>query len=162
MTKLCLILLMFTGFSCTKKIEPKFGVNERLKEKAILARTYCEKNNMDIDLCILVDMKIHSGKKRFFLWDFKGDSILKSGMCSNGSCSNLEKYTTTKVEFSNVPNSHCSSLGKYKLGKRGYSTFGINVNYKLYQINFIKRYILCIFKVWEKYLKSRLKRVYQR
>ena len=152
MPKLCLILLIFLVLACNTKAELKEETVHRLKTKAILAKAYCAKNNMNVDLCILVDMKIPSGKKRFFLWDLKGDSILKSGMCSNGSCGNLASYDANKSpQFSNIPESHCSSLGKYKIGKRGYSTFGININYKLHGLektndNAYKRYI--VFHSW--------------
>lgn len=105
----------------------------RLKEKAVLAKSYCIENNLNSEACVLIDMKIPSGKKRFFLWDFKGDSVLKSGVCSHGSCGNLDNYDSKNApQFSNIPESHCSSLGKYKIGKRGYSSFGININYKLH------------------------------
>jgi len=128
-------------------------INMRLADKAILAKEFVIANNMNKDLCILVDMGIHSGKKRLFLWDLKGDSVLKSGVCSHGCCDNGWSDDETKLEpkFSNVPESHCSSLGKYKLGKRGYSNFGIHINYKLHGLektnnNAYKRYI--VFHSW--------------
>ncbi len=37
-----------------------------------------------------------------------------------------------KPVFSNTDNSHCTSLGKYKIGARGYSQWGIRVNYLLH------------------------------
>ena len=126
MKKLSTILLLLISFTASSS-SPDVKTMERLKDKAKLAKAYCIKNNMDLEVCILVDMQIHSGKKRLFLWDFKGDSILKSGVCSHGTCNE-----TTPSNFSNVPNSHCSSLGKYKLGKRVYSTFGVNYSYKLH------------------------------
>jgi hypothetical protein len=43
---------------------------------------------------------------------------------------NPDKYS--KVKFSNTDNSHCTSAGKYKIGKRDYSTWGINVKYWLH------------------------------
>lgn len=128
-------------------------VTDRLKEKAYQAKSYCTKNNLNQDICILVDMQIHSGKKRLFLWDFKGDSILMAGVCSHGACNSgwSQDQTKSNPQFSNVPDSHCSSLGKYKLGKRGYSSFGIHVNYKLYGLeatnsNAYKRII--VFHSW--------------
>ncbi len=151
MYKLSLIALLVLVVGCTTKAEVK--TNNRLKSRAKLAKIYCEENNMNLDVCILIDMQIHSGKKRFFLWDLKGDSILKSGMCSNGTCDNLPGDESGVVpQFSNTPESHCSSLGKYKLGKRGYSTFGIHINYKLHGLektnnNAYNRYI--VFHSWE-------------
>ncbi len=145
-------MLVFVLVSCDSKAEIK--TNDRLRNKAQQAKTYCKQNNMNLDLCILVDMEIHSGKKRLFLWDFKGDSILKSGVCSHGCCDNGWSIDATKSnpKFSNVPESHCSSLGKYKLGKRGYSNFGIHINYKLHGLektnsNAYKRYI--VFHSWD-------------
>jgi hypothetical protein len=146
-----MMVLLFSFGACNAKVEVK-TIN-RLKAKAKEAKTYCEKNNLNLDMCILVDMQIHSGKKRFFLWDFKGDSILKSGMCSHGTCDNLANFDINKTsQFSNTQESHCSSLGKYKLGKRGYSSFGVHINYKLYGLektnsNAYKRYI--VFHSWE-------------
>ena len=44
---------------------------------------------------------------------------------------NSHERLKTKPEFSNVPDSHCSSLGKYLVAERGWSGWGIHVNYKL-------------------------------
>lgn len=151
MYKFTLIIMLFFCVGCSAKVTN--NTNKRLKEKAKLAKVYCEENNMNLELCILVDMQIHSGKKRFFLWDLKGDSIVVSAMCTHGSCGGGfdEDETISDSEFSNVPESHCSSLGKYKLGKRGYSSFGIHVNYKLHGLektnsNAYNRYI--VFHSW--------------
>ena len=43
-----------------------------------------------------------------------------------------EETTKLSPVFSNVSESHCSSLGKYRIGKRGWSNWGIHVNYKLH------------------------------
>ena len=149
-----MLLLVLSILACSSKPNVEVNNIERIKEKAKLAKAYCVEKNMSLDMCILVDMQIHSGKKRMFLWDFKGDSILKPGMCSHGCCSGGWDVddTKSKPEFSNVPESHCSSLGKYKLGRRGYSNFGIHINYKLHGLektnsNAYKRYI--VFHSWD-------------
>ena len=41
------------------------------------ALSFCKKNNLDTKYCILIDMSIHSGKKRLFVVDHKNDTILK-------------------------------------------------------------------------------------
>ncbi|MDG1476098.1 MAG: murein L,D-transpeptidase catalytic domain family protein [Vicingaceae bacterium] len=127
-----LILVLFIGMSNTSKSQPDEKTIVRLQAKAVRAKSYCKKNFLSTRFCVLIDMKIHSGKKRFFLWDLKGDSVLKSGMCSHGICDNLDNNEGHATKFSNVPESHCSSLGKYRIGKRGWSSFGIHVNYKLH------------------------------
>ena len=118
--------IMFT----TNVVEP----DPKLKLKTGEALLYCKENQLNTDYCILIDMGIHSGKNRLFIYDFTQDSIVSSGLCSHGCC-DLQwgmDFSKTNPTFSNVPDSHCSSLGKYKIGKRGYSMWGINVNYKLH------------------------------
>jgi hypothetical protein len=127
---------------------------DRIKQKSVEAKTFCKANNYNTDFCILIDLSVHSGKKRAFLWDFKNDTIVASALCAHGCGANPWSGTTTKEKayLSNVPDSHCSSIGKYKIGKRGYSYWGINVNYLLYGLestnsNALKREI--VLHSWE-------------
>jgi len=105
-----------------------------LEKKAKEAYEYCSKENLNTNYCILVNMNIHSGKNRLYVWDFTTNSIVKTGLCSHGCCDSAwgEDETKQDPQFSNIHESHCSSLGKYKIGKRGYSNWGIHVNYKLH------------------------------
>lgn len=102
--------------------------------KIQVAKKYCAANNLDTSYCILIDMNIHSGKERLYVYDFRSDSIIHSGLVSHGCGSHpwSEDYSKTNPTFSNVPESHQSSIGKYRIGKRGWSNWGINVNYKLH------------------------------
>lgn len=102
---------------------------QRLREKAQAAKAYCSKNGYNTNYCFLVDFSLHSGKRRFFVWDMKGDSIKYASLCAHGYGKNS---TVSKPVFSNVEGSYCSSLGKYKVGIRSYSKWGINVHYKLH------------------------------
>ncbi len=110
------------------------GLLLKTKVKSREAFKFCAENNFNTDFCILIDMSVHSGKNRLFVYDFKGDSIRSEGLCSHGCCDKIWGSDQTKedVIFSNVSESHCSSIGKYKVGDRGYSSWGINVNYKLH------------------------------
>ncbi|MFD0962986.1 murein L,D-transpeptidase catalytic domain-containing protein [Pseudofulvibacter geojedonensis] len=128
------ILLQKKNDSIKKVLAELLLVKKRTQTKALEALAYAKKNNFNTHYTILVDMSIHSGKKRLFVWDFKEQKIIKQGLCSHGCCSEPwgADYTKEKPVFSNTPDSHCSSLGKYKIGKRGYSNWGINVNYKLH------------------------------
>lgn len=116
----------------------------RLKLKADSARNYCRQHGLNTRYCFLVDFSIHSGRKRFFVWDFKGDSIKYASLCAHGYGKNS---TTTKPVYSNVEGSSCSSLGQYKVGIRAHSKWGINVHYKLHGLestnnNAYKRYVV--------------------
>jgi len=99
-------------------------------------------------------MSVHSGKDRFFLWDFKQKTSIDKGLCSHGCCKKPwgEDHSKCEPIFSNISESHCSSLGKYKIGERGVSQWGINVKYLLHGLetsnkNALKRFI--VFHSWE-------------
>ena len=125
------ILIATFIFSCSSEKHPS---STNLMSKAAEALKYCKVNNLNTELCILIDMRVHSGKNRLHIYDFKTDSILSSGLCSHGCGNNSWAKDETKDApiFSNIPDSHLASIGKYKIGNRGYSNWGINVNYKLH------------------------------
>jgi hypothetical protein len=116
---------------CTAGEFPVYSVNDQQKAAA---KEYCIKNGLDTNHCILIDMSIHSGKNRLFLVNFHATENVLSGICSHGSCngSSGPGYSKKGVVFSNKHGSYCSSIGKYKIGKRSYSNFGINIHYKLH------------------------------
>ncbi|MFM7023824.1 MAG: murein L,D-transpeptidase catalytic domain-containing protein [Flavobacteriales bacterium] len=127
--------LILFSYMCTPsslKDEKVSKINTKTQAKEALA--FCKKNGMDTTFCILIDMSIHSGKKRMFIWDFKKDSLETAALCAHGSGSKpwSHDYSKENPEFSNVPDSHCSSLGKYKIGIRSYSSWGIKIHYKLH------------------------------
>jgi hypothetical protein len=149
------ILLLF--FATSIASWKSFETNKqqlRFKQKLSEAASYCQTNKFNTDFCILIDLSLHSGKNRVFLCDLKKDTIISSALCAHGCGSNPWGETTTKEKpiFSNTPDSHCSSLGKFKIGKRGYSNWGINVNYLLHGLessnsNALKREI--VLHSWE-------------
>lgn len=97
------------------------------------AQEYCKKNNLNQKTFFLIDLGVHSGLKRFFVYDFKKDKILKSYMVSHGCGDNRWGATSTKESalISNEFDSHCSSIGKFVVLDRGVSQWGIKVNYIL-------------------------------
>ncbi len=134
------LLFLFLGLLCiwgiTYFTHSSFKVgdaqHQRLKLRADSVKAYCQKNGYNSQYCFLVDFSIHSGKRRFFVWDLKGDSIRFSSLCAHGYGKNS---TTSKPVFSNVEGSYCSSLGRYKVGIRSYSKWGIHVHYKLHGLD---------------------------
>ncbi|MFV0330574.1 MAG: murein L,D-transpeptidase catalytic domain-containing protein [Dysgonomonas sp.] len=117
-----------------KKTEEQKLVEEnlafkRLKAKADSAKMFCKQKDYNMQYCILIDFSIHSGKNRFFVWDFAKDTIRHESLCCHGYG---KESTQSKPVFSNVEGSYCSSLGKYKMGVRSYSSWGINAHYKMH------------------------------
>ncbi len=107
---------------------------ERTKTKATNALTFCKEHKYNTQFCILVDMSLHSGLNRMIVWDFAKDTIEYACPVSHGCCGNPWGFTLSKnaAQFSNKDGSHCSALGKYKIGSRGYSNWGIHVNYLMH------------------------------
>ncbi len=102
---------------------------DRLQSMADSALIYCKAKGMNTEYCVMVDMSVHSGRKRLWVWDFSKNEPLLSSLCCHGSGLGS---TTTQPVFSNTPGSYCTSLGKYRIGIRSWSQWGINVHYKLH------------------------------
>lgn len=84
-------------------------------------QTYTSKQKMNTRICFLLDLTIHNGKKRFFVYDIQKDSILHAGLVTHGDC--RERYLS-EVRYSNQPGSQCSSAGRYKVGVEYKGIFG--------------------------------------
>lgn len=90
------------------------SVPRDLDKAAEEALKYCKKNGYSTDYCLLVDYGRHSGRVRFFIWDFnKGKPVMKC-LCANGYG---QESTARNPVFSNEIGSFCSSLGHYKVGR---------------------------------------------
>lgn len=134
-----------------QRIEPDVS---KIKAKAEEALQFCVSKKFSTEFCILIDMSIHSGIKRFFVWDFKTKSVVRKYLVGHGCGSNPWSLDSSKdhPQFSNEDGSHLSSLGKYKLEGRGHSDWGINVKYLMHGLeetnsNALKRYI--VFHSWD-------------
>jgi hypothetical protein len=147
---LCVVIILFL-FSCNKK-ENKVNVSKSEYTEVVVskeklskikdvnytayykeAKEYCKKNNLNQNKFILIDLGIHSGIKRFFIYDFNKNEVLNSFMVSHGCGNNKWGGTSSKGNplISNELDSHCSSTGKFVILDRGVSQWGIKVNYIL-------------------------------
>lgn len=152
-TLICFVAVITLSQSFTISPVPKVNI-EKTRTKANEALTFCANKNFNTDFCILIDMRLHSGVKRFFVWDFRKDTIVESFLVGHGCGDNPWSYDLSKEKptFSNKDGSHCSSLGKYKLGERGYSNWGVHVKYLMHGLeatnsNALARTI--VFHSWE-------------
>lgn len=73
-------------------------------------------------IAFFIDMKIKSGKSRFFVYDLVNNKILEEGLAAHGSGS--ETNVRGDLKFSNEPNSNCTSLGSYSIGSSYKGIFG--------------------------------------
>lgn len=127
----------------------------RTRLKANQALTYCKQKGYNTRYCILIDMGLHSGVKRFVVWDFVKNDTLIAGLISHGCGISPWSATWSKNRplFSNLDGSHCTALGRYQVDGRAYSGWGIGVKYYLTGLdvtnnNALRREI--VFHSWEK------------
>jgi hypothetical protein len=153
MKKILFVGSLMLLFSCNKKqeaqpnivkIEDKTEISPSEKPRNEIkdldysqyfqeGKLYCKTNNLNQNKFILIDLGLHSGLKRFFVYDFQQKKILNSYIVSHGCGDNQWGRTSSKenAPISNEFDSHCSSVGKYVISDRGISQWGIKVNYLL-------------------------------
>ena len=103
---------------------------QRLKQKSPLAKDFVKEHGYNSTHCFLLDMRLPSGKNRFFVYNLLKDSVEIEGLVTHGSGSD---NGTNDLVFSNIKNSNCTSLGKYKTGRSYNGKFGLA--YKLYGLD---------------------------
>jgi len=131
--------------TCSNKTDNKTSATEKAFSKTISAhdkestetkrvadfasrlKKYAANNGYNQSICYLIDMKKESGENRFYVYDLKAGKILHKALVTHGSCGNS---FFSKREYGNTVGCNCSSLGKYKIGKKYYGRFGLA--YKLH------------------------------
>ena len=127
-------LISGTNIKEIQKPLPLNGIKtteERLKIQLYEIKKSINTNSkFNNETAFFIDIKIRSGKNRFFIYDLKTDKLIDEGLVAHGSGSETQVEGTLK--FSNTNNSFCTSLGKYSIensyvGKFGkaYKLFGL-------------------------------------
>ncbi|MDB5196774.1 MAG: hypothetical protein JWP88_1145 [Flaviaesturariibacter sp.] len=102
----------------------------RLSSKAALLKNYAASKGFSTQYGFLADMRLPSGRKRFFIYDLQADSVIVSGLVAHGSCG---AFYMEEAQFSNNPGIGCSSSGKYRIGYAYQGRFG--KAYKLFGLD---------------------------
>ena len=90
-----------------------------LDVKTFELKSYCRFKGYNTDYGILVDYSRHSFQQRFYVVDLNTGEIVLKSLCGHGRGGGSSVF---RGEFSNVPGSHCSSLGHYRLEEKGRCT----------------------------------------
>ncbi len=101
------------------------------------AYAFCKTKRYNTSHYVLIDVGRHSGLPRFFVYDFSTAQIQHSFLVSHGCYTGRWMYDDSKENAftSNTPDTHASSVGKYKIGERGSSSFGIGIKYLLHGLD---------------------------
>lgn len=105
------------------------ATEEKLFNRAKIIKKFIVNNSKyNNEIAFIIDMKIMSGKNRFFVYDLKNNVIIDQGLVAHGIGSQTK--TEGELIFSNEPNSLSTSLGKYSIGSSYNGQFG--KSYKLF------------------------------
>ena len=88
---------------------------ESIEARAAQALKYAGRKGMSTNYCVFVDYGIPSGSPRVFVWSFAEGRIVYRGHAMHGPGKGSTAETPV---FSNVPGSHCSSLGKFEVTRQ--------------------------------------------
>lgn len=97
------------------------------------ALDFCKSKGLSTKQCVMVDMSIHSGYERLFIWDFENQIETFCALVGHGDCG--KDWTLSEdvePEFSDRPKSRCTPIGKFKIGSRGYIQYGVKLKYTLH------------------------------
>ncbi|WP_428232922.1 murein L,D-transpeptidase catalytic domain-containing protein [Flavobacterium sp.] len=129
---LSIVLAIIVYKVSTKRNSTNYEVVNRINSRVNEVKKIVNSNSRyNKDIAFFIDMKIPSGKNRFFVYDLKENKIIDKGIVAHGSGS--ETGVKGKLKFSNAPNSLSTSLGKYCIGNHYNGKFG--KAYKLYGLD---------------------------
>lgn len=128
----CIAMMFLYCFPDNQKNNNNISNNEIIRISAFSksAKQFCEQRKYNTSVFFLVDMQMHSGRKRFFAIDMGTDSVVASGLVAHGVCG---IFFSATASFSNEPGLGCSSLGRYKIGNKYNGRFG--AAYKLHGLD---------------------------
>lgn len=135
------LLIPLISLSCENKKEkpikvknskPIYSYEVKLKSEITEIKRFLGKSpKYNSDVAFFLDMKVESGRNRFFVYDLKNNKLINKGLVGHGSGS--ETGIRGELKFSNIESSNCSSLGKYAIGYSYFGSFG--KAYKLYGLD---------------------------
>ncbi|MFC4163264.1 murein L,D-transpeptidase catalytic domain-containing protein [Epilithonimonas zeae] len=125
-----LIFLSFLLISCEVKSQENQSVNyinteDKFSQKISEIKDFVKDSDYNSNKAFLIDFSIASSKFRFFVIDIKTGKILQKALVAHGDGSENGK-TKNGLKFSNLENSHCSSLGKYLIEEKYKGQFGLS------------------------------------
>lgn len=98
---------------------------KRVRERALMLQKWCGENGYNTHLAIFIDLSLHSGRRRFVVWDFQNQQPLLVCPVSHGSGSHRSHVRSPYARLSNEDGSHLSSLGRALVAERYVGSYGV-------------------------------------
>ena len=131
MSMLTIVFLNTPIYVNKRELSTDFDVERFSQEVSAVNEIVGSKSVYNNKIAFLINMKIKSGKNRFFVYDLVNEKIIDQGLVAHGCGS--ETGIRGELKFSNEPNSNSTSLGRYAIGKNYIGIFG--KAYKLYGLD---------------------------
>ena len=106
LTAISIATLLLLLFLCTGHSTPK-DLDERAEE----AFEYCKGNGYSTDYCLLVDYGRHSGRVRFFLWDFEKEKPALKCLCAHDMAKGVQQVSLYSAMSRGVSVHHWDIIG---------------------------------------------------
>lgn len=127
---LCLVAFLCLGYSFIVNKEPKDKHSieseltaNRLNKQVKPLKTFLTANpKYNQEIAFFIDMKVMSGRSRFFMYDFRKNKVIDKGLVAHGSGS--ETGVEGQLKFSNIDNSYATSIGTYSIDEKYTGKFG--------------------------------------
>lgn len=98
---------------------------KRFRERATEADAYCRDGGYNQRVVLLWDLSMHSGRRRFVVWNLADDRVEYAFVASHGSGSSRSHIPSAYAEVSNEDGSHLSSVGRALVGERYEGRYGV-------------------------------------
>jgi hypothetical protein len=99
--------------------------DKRFREQAHALAKYCREQGYNDRIVLLWDLSLHSGRRRFVVWNVAEDRAERKFVASHGSGFECSLRYSAYAKTSNVLNSHLSSEGRALVGERYTGRYGV-------------------------------------
>ena len=95
------------------------------RQRAVEAAAYCRENGYNQRIVLLWDLSIHSGRRRFVVWNIAEGRAEYAFVASHGSGSSRSHVPSAYAKESNADGSHLSSVGRALVAERYVGRYGV-------------------------------------
>lgn len=97
----------------------------RFRSRAAELLAFCRERRYNENYLLLWDLSLHSGRRRFVVWNVVRDCAEYSFVVSHGSGSAKSKVRSAYASLSNADGSHLSSEGRALVAERYEGRYGV-------------------------------------
>lgn len=98
---------------------------EQFRRRAAELKEFCTANGYNSRIALLWDLSLHSGRRRFVVWNYAENRVERAFVASHGSGQECSLRYSAYATTSNVADSHLSSVGRALVAERYVGRYGI-------------------------------------